>query len=123
MSREELVRAHFEAFAELTWAKELKPKIRKRGADEAKMESLRTQWMRHTEQRDWGWWQEEVKQFSNNELQAGIRKCESKMDAIRQTERREKEGSCFDCGEQSPRDGGKEGPVTTKRRKERGLER
>jgi hypothetical protein len=75
MDRAKLVRAHFAAYSDLTWARELEPKFRAQGVTGAELERFRAAWNRHTERRDWEWWQEQTAKQSNAVLEKEIREC------------------------------------------------
>jgi hypothetical protein len=81
-TRETLVRRHFEAVRDLTWAQELEPKFRRHGVDGATLASYRDAWNRSAEKRDWAWWQEAVKGYTDNRLEDEITDCIEKMTAI-----------------------------------------
>jgi len=72
MSREQLVRAHFDAYSDLVWAEHLAPKFTEYGLAPESMRRYREAWNAHTEKRDWAWWQDHVKDWSNNKLKAEI---------------------------------------------------
>jgi hypothetical protein len=89
MDRDKLVRAHLDAYSDLTWAKELEPKFRQYNLDEAEMKEHREAWNRHTEARDWQWWLNHVKDTPDAKLREEIAECKAEIAAIR-TEAREK---------------------------------
>ena len=82
MERDKLIRAHFEASRDLTWAQILEPKFRERGVDAVEMKGYREAWNLHVERRDWGWWENEVKSYSTADLQDMLADCIEKLDAL-----------------------------------------
>jgi hypothetical protein len=82
MDRAKLIRAHFDAYDALIWAKDLEPKFLAEGVQGAELEDCRQSWTHYTEGRDWEWWQEHVKQFSDGELQDEIQECITETNAI-----------------------------------------
>jgi hypothetical protein len=82
MSREQLVRAHFEAYNDLAWKEHLEPKFERSGLSADAMRDYRQQWNAYTEKRDWAWWQNEVANVSSDDLRAGMAKCQENIEAI-----------------------------------------
>jgi len=82
MDRRELIRAHFDAYRSLTWAKELEPKFRAEGTAGAELDSWRQSWNQFSEKRDWEWWLEKTAKLSNAELQKEIAECKNAINAI-----------------------------------------
>jgi hypothetical protein len=82
MTREQLVRAHFDAYSDLTWKQYLEPKFDQYHLDADAMREYRRQWNAYTEKRDWAWWQDNVANDSNDKLQAEIASCRGKIEAI-----------------------------------------
>jgi hypothetical protein len=82
MSREQLVRAHFDAYSDLVWAQSLEPKFTEYDLDPESMLRYRDQWNAHTEKRDWEWWQNHVKNWSNDKLKAEIAECMEEIKAL-----------------------------------------
>jgi hypothetical protein len=82
MTREQLVRAHFDAYRDLIWKEDLEPKFLRYdlGADD--MRRYRQEWNAYTEKRDWAWWVQNAAQVSNDELRADIAECHEKIEAI-----------------------------------------
>jgi hypothetical protein len=80
--RDELIRAHFEAHRELTWAEMVEPRLREQGVGGEQLASYREQWNQHFEKRDWGWWQNEAKRFSNAVLDDMRMDCLDKLDML-----------------------------------------
>jgi len=76
MSREDLIRRHFEAMRDLTWFEKLLPKFQRHGVNSEMLETYREAWNRHAEKNDWVWWQQEAKGDSTERLQDML------MDAI-----------------------------------------
>jgi hypothetical protein len=81
-TRDNLIRRHFEAMRDLTWAETLEPKFREQGVDPAAMKEYREAWNRHSETRDWAWWQHESKGDSTERLEDMLMDCIEKLDAI-----------------------------------------
>lgn len=82
MSRDELIRAHFDAYSDLVWAKDLEPKFREYDLDADSMRHYREAWNAHTEKRDLDWWQDRVKNSSNDESKAEIAECKEEITAL-----------------------------------------
>jgi hypothetical protein len=82
MSRDELIRAHFDAYSDLVWAKDLEPRFREYDLDVDSMRHYREGWNAHTEKRDWAWWQDHVKNWSNDKLNAEIAECTEEIKAL-----------------------------------------
>jgi hypothetical protein len=82
MTREQLVRAHFEAFSNLEWAKYLEPKFRLCGFGEDEMLRYRDDWNAYTKKRDWKWWQNHTKTCSDEKLRAEIVECRAAIKAL-----------------------------------------
>jgi|SRR5581483_12291988 len=80
--RDNLIRAHFEAHRDLTWAETLEPRFREQGVAGEALEALRQAWNKHVEKHDWAWWQENSKRSSNAELDYERMDCIEKLDAI-----------------------------------------
>jgi hypothetical protein len=81
-SRDELIRADFEAYRDLTWWETLEPRFREQGIDASAMAGFREAWNRHAENRDWAWWQNEAKHYSDAELDGMRKDCIELLDAI-----------------------------------------
>jgi len=82
MDRDDLIRRHFEAMRDLTWAETLLPKFQRHGVNAEMLETYREAWNRHAEKRDWVWWQEEAKGDSTERLQDMLMECIDKLDAL-----------------------------------------
>jgi hypothetical protein len=82
MSRDQLVRAEFEAYRDLEWAKNLEPKFRRYHLDSEELRHYREAWNARTENRDWEWWQDHVKGWSNEKLMAEINECMQEIKAL-----------------------------------------
>jgi hypothetical protein len=82
MTREQLVRAHFDAYSDLAWKEHLEPKFERSGLGADAMRDYRQQWNAYTEKRDWAWWVQNAAQMSNDELRADIAECHEKIEAI-----------------------------------------
>jgi len=82
MTREQLVRAHFNAYGDLTWKEHLEPKFEQAGLDADSMRRYRQEWDAYTEKRDWAWWQNNVANDSNDKLQGEIARCHEEIEAI-----------------------------------------
>ncbi|SRR5579871_338366 len=80
--RKELIRANFEAHRDLTWAEVLEPRFREHGVDAAAMEGFRRAWNEHFEARDWEWWQNDAKRYSNEQLDDDRMDCLDKLNAL-----------------------------------------
>jgi hypothetical protein len=73
MSRDDLVRAHFEVHRDLEWSKELEPKFREYNASPDAMRHYREAWIVFMEDRDWEYWRDDVtRRSSNEELKAEV---------------------------------------------------
>jgi hypothetical protein len=82
MSREQLVRANFEAYGDLVWAQN-EPKFREEyHLDPEAMRRYREAWNAHSEKRDWEWWQRRVANQPDTELKAEIAECMAEIKAI-----------------------------------------
>jgi hypothetical protein len=84
MDRAELVRANFDAYSDLEWVTYLEPKFRQYDLSAAELKALREAWNRHTEARDWDWWQEHTKGRSDAELRKDIAECRAEITAFRE---------------------------------------
>ena len=73
MTREQLVRAHFAAYSDLTWKQYLEPKFDDYNLDADAVREYRRQWNAHTEKRDWQWWQNHVKDDRTKSCRARLR--------------------------------------------------
>jgi hypothetical protein len=82
MTREQLVRAHFDAYSDLAWKQYLEPDFERSGLGADAMRDYRQQWNAYTEKRDWAWWQNEVANVSNDDLKAEMAKCHQKIETI-----------------------------------------
>jgi hypothetical protein len=82
MDRMELVRAHFDAYSDLEWAKELEPKLRAEGVEGASLDGCRKVWKSYSEERDWGWWIDSTRKQSDAELKEGIQECRAEISVI-----------------------------------------
>ena len=82
MSRDELVCAHFDAYSDLEWVKNLEPKFRRYHLDADELRHHREAWYAHTEKRDWEWWQDHVKGCSNEKLMAEIDECMAEIKSL-----------------------------------------
>lgn len=82
MTREQLIRAHFDAYSDLAWKEHLEPKFERSGLGADAMRDYRQQWNAYTEKRDWAWWQNEVANVSSDDLKAEMAKCHEKIEAI-----------------------------------------
>lgn len=96
MKREQLVRAHFDAYSDLVWAEDLEPKFRAQGVTGAALEGFRAAWDRYTERRDWEWWQEHTAKTSNATLAKEIEECREEIAAIGLRRQHEKEPNAFE---------------------------
>ena len=90
--REKLIRAHFGAYSDLTWVKELEPKFRPHNLDAATINGYREAWNRHTEARDWKWWVEHTKGTPDAKLREEIAECKAEIEAIRKESPVSKDG-------------------------------
>jgi hypothetical protein len=79
--REKLIRRHFEAMRDLTWAETLEPKFRGYDLSAAQMQEYREAWNRHTEARDWAWWHENTKE-SDEQLRTEINEMSERIERI-----------------------------------------
>ncbi len=68
MSREQLVRASFEAFRDLMWADAMEPRLRGYELNSDAMKPYREAWNAFVEETDWDWWRYETRRSSNEEL-------------------------------------------------------
>jgi hypothetical protein len=82
MSREQLVRAHFEAHCDLAWAEALGPKFNDYRMGANSMAQYRGAWNAFVKSRDWAWWQDEVKDSSNAELEKERTECLDKIKTL-----------------------------------------
>jgi hypothetical protein len=82
MTREELVRAHFDAYSDLAWKRYLEPKFEQCDLDADSMRRYRQEWNAYTEKRDWAWWQNNIMNVSNDELKAEMAKRHQEIEAI-----------------------------------------
>jgi hypothetical protein len=80
--RDELIRASFEAHRDLEWAQTLEPTLRESGIDDTSMKAYREAWNAHAESRDWLWWQNDAKRFSNEQLDNERMECLGKLNAL-----------------------------------------
>lgn len=83
MDRDELIRAHFDAYTDLLWVTNLEPKFKAAQLDAGEMKEYLDAWKGHTENRDWDWWLEKVKSIPNAELQRDIAECHAEIDTFR----------------------------------------
>lgn len=81
-TRNDLIRAHFEAMRDITWVQTLEPDFTAQGVDAAGMKDLRELWNQHSEERDWPWWQQAAKAHSNAELHTMLADCIEKLNAL-----------------------------------------
>jgi len=79
--RDQVIRRHFEAMRDLTWARELEPKFRRHGVSAEVLEDYREAWNRHAERKDWPWWQAEAKRYSTDRLDDMLADCIDKLNA------------------------------------------
>lgn len=91
MDRKKLVRAHFDAYSDLEWAKDLEPKFRAEGVDGAALVGCRKVWKSYSEDRDWGWWLDSTRKLSDAELKEEIQECRAEISVI-VSKRQEKNG-------------------------------
>ena len=82
MTRQQLVRAHFDVFSDLAWAKDLEPKFRSCGLSADEMRPYRDQWNAYSEKRDWDWWQNHTKNRSDASLRAEIAERKAAIKAL-----------------------------------------
>lgn len=82
MSRDQLVRANFDAYSDLAWKEILEPKLLRYDLDPDAMRDYRQQWNAYTEKRDWAWWQDHVAQEPDEQLKAEIAECQEKIETI-----------------------------------------
>jgi hypothetical protein len=80
--RDELIRAHFEAYRDLEWFETLEPRFREHGVDAGSMNVFRAAWNDYVQARDWDWWKDETKHMSNEELDDERMDCLDKLDAL-----------------------------------------
>ena len=83
MDRDQLIRAHFDAYSDFAWVTYLEPWLSQYKLDAAEMKEYREAWKGHAEARDWDWWQEKVKGMSDADLQREIAECHAEIDAFR----------------------------------------
>lgn len=93
MDRNRLICAHFDAYSDLMWVKNLEPKFRAALWDAGEIEAFRQAWEALTEARDWDWWQEKVKGMTDAELQRETAECQTEIGAFRKG--RDAEGQQF----------------------------
>ncbi len=84
MDRNQLIRANFNAYRDLTWVKELEPRFRPYRLSAAELKAYRDAWNRYTEARDWAWWLDNAKETSDATLRQEIAACKAEIDALRQ---------------------------------------
>ena len=82
MDRDRLIRAHFEAMRDLTWAQVLEPKFQEHGVDAKEINAYRDAWNLHAERKDWAWWQQEAKGNSTAQMQDALMECIEQLNAI-----------------------------------------
>src|SRR6266436_5074211 len=82
MDRMKLIRAHFDAYSDLEWAKDLEPKFRAEGVDGAALDGRRKVWNSYSQDRDWGWWLDSTRKLSNAELKEEIQECRAEISVI-----------------------------------------
>ena len=80
--RKSLVRAHFEAYRDLTWAETLEPKLRQSGVDAVAMNEFRRVWNDYVENRDWDWWKDATRRVSNEQLDDERMDCIERLDQL-----------------------------------------
>jgi len=93
MDRNRLICAHFDAYSDLKWVKNLEPKFKAALWDAEEIEAFRQAWMAITETRDWDRWQEKVSRMTDAELQREIAECQTEIGAFRKG--RDAEGQQF----------------------------
>jgi len=82
MSRDQLVRANFEAYRDLEWAKNMEPKFRRYDVNAEGMRHFRNEWNAHTEENDWTWWRKRVETQPDQQLKAEIAECMEEIKAL-----------------------------------------
>jgi hypothetical protein len=83
MSREQLVREHFELHRDWTWMFELGPRFKDYNPSPEAMRHFWEAWVAFTEDRDWEHWRNDATRHSSNEeLQAEIRKLREDIKAF-----------------------------------------
>jgi hypothetical protein len=82
MSRDDVVRAHFEVQRDLHWVATLEPRFRGHTPNPDAMRHYREAWNAFAEDRDWSWWKEEARHYSNDELKAEITECMAEINAL-----------------------------------------
>lgn len=82
MSRDQLVRAHFEVQRDLHWETTLEPRFRRHHVDADAMRHYREAWNVFSEDRDWNWWKDEARHSSNEELKTEIAECMEEIKAL-----------------------------------------
>jgi hypothetical protein len=82
MDRGELIRTHFEVQRDLHWAATLEPRLGEYNLSPDAMRHYREAWNVFAEDRDWSWWKEEARHYSNDELKAEIAECLEELEAI-----------------------------------------
>jgi hypothetical protein len=91
MDRDQLIRAHFDAYSDFAWVTDLEPWLSQYKLDAAEMKEYREAWNRHTHARDWDWWQEEVKSMPDAQLQQEIAERRAEIDAFRNVRETDRE--------------------------------
>lgn len=88
-TRNQLVRAHFEAYRDLMWADAMEPRLKGYDLNSDAMKPYRDAWNAFVEQKDWDWWRYETRRSSNEQLKTEIAEClnEIKSLEMRQSER------------------------------------
>jgi hypothetical protein len=81
-SREELIRANFEVHRDLHWATTLEPRFREYELDPDAMRHYREAWNVFAEDRDWSWWKEESRRYSNDELKSETAECLEELKVV-----------------------------------------
>jgi hypothetical protein len=82
MSREQLVRTHFEVHRDLEWSKELEPRFRKYNPNPDAMRHYREAWVVFMEDRDGDEWWDLMRKVSNDELKREIAGCVAELKAL-----------------------------------------
>jgi hypothetical protein len=82
MTREQLVRAHFDAYSDFAWKRHLEPDLVRYDLGADAMGRIRQLWNLYTERRDWAWWVDNVSDLSDDKLKAGAAKCRATIEAI-----------------------------------------
>jgi hypothetical protein len=98
MSREQLVRAHFEAHRDLMWADAMEPRLKGYDLNGDAMKPYREAWNAFVEKRDWEWWRDETRRSTNDELKAEIGDC---LRELKSREMRQSVHGRADTGRQS----------------------